>query len=85
MLPVMSHFGDLVHGIFQGDESKVIFGFCIRECSGFNVDGNEAIRILEELAMEFPNHGGAFFWAASHDVARDWSSLVGLALGLPER
>jgi hypothetical protein len=85
MLPVLSHFGDLVHGIFDGDESKLIFGFCITDCPGFNIDGARAVQVLEALALEFPNHGGAFLWAASHDVQGEWSRTVAPALGLPAR
>jgi len=80
MLPVLLHFGDLVHGIFNGDASKVIFGFCISDCPGFNVNGAQAVQVLEDLQVEFPNHGGAFFWAASHDVNGQWSAEVGAAL-----
>jgi hypothetical protein len=76
MLPVLSHFSDLVHGLFNGDESKVIFGFCISVCPGFNVNSAEAVQILDALNGEFPNHGGAFFWAASHDIQGDWSRQV---------
>eukprot|EP00973_Karenia_brevis_P014192 1930253-Karenia_brevis.AAC.1 len=36
MLPVLNHYGDLVQEILQGDETKVIFGFCISACPGFN-------------------------------------------------
>lgn len=85
MLPVLSHFGDLVHGIFDGDESKVIFGFCISDCGSFNVDGAQAVRVLEALNEEFPNNGGAFFWAAANDVNGAWSDVVAPALGLPTR
>jgi hypothetical protein len=84
MLPVLTHYGDIVHGIFNGDEGKVVFGFCISACGNFNVDGGQAVLIIEALAKEFPNHGGAFFWAAANDVDRQWSSVVGPALGLPE-
>jgi len=82
MLPVLSHFGDLVHEVFDGDESKVIFGFCIQACPGFNVNGAQAVQILEALNVEFPNNGGAFFWAAANDVNGDWSRQVSPALGL---
>lgn len=85
MLPVLTHFGDLVHGVFNGDESKVIFGFCISDCPGFNVEGGQAVQILEALDVEFPHHGGAFLWAASHDIHGDWSSQVAHALGLAAR
>lgn len=80
MLPVLEHFGNLVHGVFNGDQSKIIFGFCISECSRFNVNGAQAVQILEALEVEFPNYGGAFFWAGSHDVNGAWSSQVAPAL-----
>jgi len=81
MLPVLEHFGNLVNGIFNGDESKVVFGFCISDCiAGHNANGAQAVRVLEDLEMEYPNHGGAFFWAGSHDVNGQWSAEVGAHL-----
>mmetsp|Transcript_98034 Transcript_98034/g.179602 ORF Transcript_98034/g.179602 Transcript_98034/m.179602 type:complete len:321 (+) Transcript_98034:2-964(+) len=82
MLPVLNHYGDLVQEIFQGDETKVIFGFCISACPGFNVNSEQAVQILEALNQEFPDNGGAFLWAASHDVNRAWSGPVAEALGI---
>merc|ERR1719359_2579194 len=85
LLPVLNHFGDLVHGIFDGDESKIIFGFCISVCGNSNVGGAQAAQIIEVLNDEFPNNGGLFFWAASNDVNGAWSEAVAPVLGLNAR
>eukprot|EP00959_Pyramimonas_sp_CCMP1952_P281981 5893495-Pyramimonas_sp.AAC.1 len=79
--PAIEHMGHLVDDIFGGDASKVVFGFCIADCSGTgsNVDGSQAAAILQDVAAAFPGHGGAFLWAASDDVG--WSEPVRQALG----
>merc|ERR1712216_793295 len=72
----------LVDGIFNGDQSKVLFGFCIDDCSqtGSNVNSDEAVSIVREIITRFPNFGGAFLWAASDDSANSWSGPVSAAL-----
>uniref|UniRef100_A0A7S0AXI7 GH18 domain-containing protein n=1 Tax=Pyrodinium bahamense TaxID=73915 RepID=A0A7S0AXI7_9DINO len=72
----VTHMGNLVNGIFGGDASKVVFGFCIADCSatGSNVDGAQAASVLQSVARAFPEYGGAFLWAASDD--NGWSDSV---------
>ncbi|CAK0848202.1 unnamed protein product, partial [Prorocentrum cordatum] len=49
--PAIEHMGHLVDDIFGGDASKVVFGFCIADCSGTgsNVDGSQAAAILQDV------------------------------------
>jgi len=79
--PAIDHMGHLVNDIFGGDASKVVFGFCISDCSGTgsNVNSAQAASILEDVAAAFPGYGGAFLWAASDDDG--WSAPVRQALG----
>ncbi|CAK0825202.1 unnamed protein product [Prorocentrum cordatum] len=79
--PAIEHMGHLVNDIFGGDASKVVFGFCISDCSGTgsNVNSAQAASILQDVAAAFPSYGGAFLWAASDDAG--WSEPVRQALG----
>jgi hypothetical protein len=78
----LGHMGDLINGIFSGDQSKVIFGFCLSDCSGTgsNVNSEQAVSIVKGLSSRYPDHGGAFLWAASAD--NGWSGPVAEALGI---
>jgi len=80
--PALAHMGDLVDNMFDGDQSKVLFGFCIADCSGTgsNVNSAQAASIMQQVSVRFPNNGGAFLWAASDD--QNWSPAVATALGL---
>merc|ERR1712048_1095389 len=78
----LGHMGDLINGIFSGDQSKVIFGFCLSDCSGTgsNVNSEQAVSIVRGVSSRYPNNGGAFLWAASDDDG--WSGPVADALGI---
>merc|ERR1712228_797911 len=80
----MDHMENLVNAIFNGDQSKVLFGFCINDCSqtGSNVNSDEAVSIVRKITTRFPNFGGAFLWAASDDSANSWSGPVSAALNM---
>ena len=75
-------FGNLANDMFNEEPNKVIFGFCISDCSGTgsNVDGGTAVQVLSDLKShnggEFHCNGGAFFWVALHDTSGTWSSTV---------
>lgn len=82
--PAMAHLELLVNECFGGDASKVLFGFCIADCSGTgsNVDGPTAANIMQSVRSTHPGIGGAFVWAASDDVAGGWSkSLTNVGIG----
>ena len=61
---------------------KVVFGFCITDCSGTgsNSSGGDAVKVLQDLKIYnngvFSCNGGAFFWVAEHDANGSWSDAV---------
>lgn len=82
--PPLDHVDNLVSDCFGGDASKVLFGFCIADCSytGSNVDGPTAADIMQEVRLKFPGIGGAFVWAASDDAEGSWSQpLTQMGIG----
>ena len=56
----------------DGDATKVVFGFCTGDCPGFDVDGNQAADVMNEVKTYnsgvYECNGGAFFWVAHNDV-----------------
>lgn len=62
-IAALDHYQDLVDGIFGGDAAKVVFGFCVSDCSGTgsNVNANQAATIIGDLGSHFSCNGGAFF------------------------
>merc|ERR1712151_579595 len=78
----LNHMGDLISDVFGGDQSKIIFGFCLSDCSGTgsNVNSEQAVSIVRGVSSRYPNNGGAFLWAASDDDG--WSGPVADALGI---
>merc|ERR1740123_2118570 len=71
-----SHYTNLVNDVFGGDASKVFFGFCPTDCSSFNVDSSQAVRVMREVAQWFPRFGGAYVWAGAADRGNAWSRPV---------
>ena len=73
------HFRTLVDDVFGGDATRVVFGFCIGDCSGTgsNADAAAGVRVMQELAVQHPCNGGAFFWVVEDDTNGDWSGTVG--------
>ncbi|KAL7486922.1 hypothetical protein ACHAW6_012519 [Cyclotella cf. meneghiniana] len=75
-------FRNIANDLFDGQPNKVVFGFCISDCSGTgsNVNGNQAVTILADLKSynnkELSCNGGAFFWVAQHDIGGAWSDVV---------
>merc|ERR1712151_847498 len=54
LAPVEIHFGRLAADVFGGDASKLIFGFCISDCSNSNVASADALRIMQRMTSVFP-------------------------------
>jgi len=75
----LSHYTTIVNGIFGGDATRMVFGFCISDCSSTNsnANGQQASQVMTDLANTYPCNGGAFFWVAEHDFTSGWSSVVG--------
>merc|ERR1712087_540388 len=71
-------FSSLANDLFDQEPNKVVFGFCISDCSGTgsNILPDKAVEVMFNLKAynndEFMCNGGAFFWVASHD--NGWSN-----------
>jgi chitinase len=78
----LSHFTSLVEDMFQGDPTKVVFGFCIADCSftESNLNAAQAVDVIEQLQEVYPCNGGAFFWEAVDDINGSWSTPVRAAI-----
>ncbi len=78
-MSALSHYNSIVNGIYGGDPKRLVFGFCISDCSGTgsNANAQQASTVMTELAAAHPCNGGAFFWVAEHDQSGSWSSKVG--------
>jgi LysM repeat protein len=72
----LSHYTNLVKNMFNGDPTKVVFGFCLSDCSDSNVNAQQAVKIMNDLKSFYPCNGGAFFWVAEHDSSASWSTPV---------
>jgi len=72
-----SHYDDLVD-IFDNDPTRIVFGFCISDCSGTgsNANANGAAKVMSDLQNYYECNGGAFFWVATHDANGSWSRTV---------
>jgi len=77
----LSHYTNIVDGIFKGDATKVVYGFCSKDCSSFNLDGYQSSQVMEMLTEAYPCNGGAFFWVANDDPQGEWSKPMQGQLG----
>ena len=80
--PGIQHYNQIKDNMFGGDATKIVFGFCISDCSGTGTNTNaiSAVNILGDLEQSHACHGGAFFWVAAHDSNGAWSSTVASSL-----
>jgi hypothetical protein len=74
----LSHYTNLLNNVFNGDTTKVVFGFCISDCSGTNSNANAvaAVKVMSDLKSVYPCNGGAMFWVAENDSSGSWSVPV---------
>lgn len=74
----LSHYTTIVNDIYNGDATKVVFGFCIADCggTGSNINGNQAAQIMTDLASHYDCNGGAFFWVINDDTNGSWSETL---------
>ena len=74
----LSHYTSIVNNVYGGDAKRMVFGFCISDCSGTGSNANalQASTVMTDLANTHPCNGGAFFWVAEHDLGGAWSSSV---------
>ena len=73
----LSHYNTIVDNIYGGDPTRLVFGFCISDCSGTgsNANAQQALQVMNDLAVEHPCNGGAFFWVASMTKERPGHQL----------
>jgi hypothetical protein len=78
----LTHYTTIVNEFFGGDATRMVFGFCINDCSGTssNANGNQAAQVMIDLSGSYSCHGGAFFWVANDDRTGSWSSTVNKAI-----
>ena len=76
-MAAITHYDDLVD-IFDEDPTRIVFGFCISDCSGTgsNANANGAAQVMSDLQTYYDCNGGAFFWVATHDTNGAWSRTV---------
>jgi hypothetical protein len=77
-MSALSIFNNLSNDMFPSEPHKVVFGFCISDCSGTgsNVSANQAVKVMSDLKAFYPCNGGSFFWVAEHDLGGTWSDTV---------
>ena len=73
-----SNFNNLVLNVYNGDATRLVFGFCISDCSGTKTNANaqQAVAVMQTLQAEHPCHGGAGFWVVHDDLKGAWSRTV---------
>jgi chitinase len=65
---IEEHYGALVDGLFDGDASRVVFGFCIEPGCNPVATQPEAVAVMQTVEGWHPGNGGAFFWAHPDDT-----------------
>jgi len=78
-----THYNNIVSGIFGGDASKVLFGFCITECKEWNMSGAGAASVAQTLLTKYPtSFGGIQNWAQNAgDIDGKWSAPTAAVFG----
>mmetsp|Transcript_29063 Transcript_29063/g.41541 ORF Transcript_29063/g.41541 Transcript_29063/m.41541 type:complete len:643 (+) Transcript_29063:104-2032(+) len=77
-----SVYTNIANDLFPGQPDKIVFGFCISDCSvtGSNASGFQAANVMEGIKTynngEFACNGGAFFWVMEHDTNNSFSNPV---------
>ena len=78
----IEHIRSLVEDGPVSDPSKIVYGFCISECSSWNQPTAQgALAALEEVYSSDLCLGGAFFWSANADYPNgNYASTLSLGL-----
>ncbi|KAL3938282.1 MAG: hypothetical protein SGARI_001805 [Bacillariaceae sp.] len=81
-ISAQEHYSTIIYEMFGGDAKRMVFGFCIADCSytGSNANANQAATVMTDLNLIYPCNGGAFFWVAKDDTNGAWSSVVNSAM-----
>merc|ERR1740124_466473 len=55
-MSALSHYNSIVDNIFGGDPKRMVFGFCIADCSGTNsnANGSQAVTVMKDLYETYP-------------------------------
>ena len=73
-------FSSLANELFNMKPHKVVFGFCISDCTSWNTTAAQAVTIMSDLKVynssQYLCNGGAFFWVAKDDIGGAWSDTV---------
>jgi chitinase len=75
----IAHYKDIVKNLYGGDASKVVFGFCITDCGGDNMNASKAAGFTKQLVAAMGNSaiGGVMNWAINQgDNDGSWSNAV---------
>jgi len=72
----MAHFDLVVNGVFDGDASRVVLGFCLKDCKP-SLSSDKAIKAVQKVQKKAPHHGGVFLWAVSEDDGM-WAKPVSM-------
>jgi len=78
----VTHYTNIVNGLFGGDASKVVFGICLTDCGtgGGDLTVSQADSITKTLLQKFPsNFGGIAIWATSADANAGYQWSKGIA------
>merc|ERR1711865_915999 len=78
----LAHYTTVSNELFNGDASKIVYGFCFNDCGPFNLDGYQSSQVMEQLSETYPCNGGAFFWVANDDKNGEWSKPMQAQLAL---
>jgi len=78
----LAHYTTVSNELFNGDASKIVYGFCMNDCGPFNLDGYQSSQVMEQLSETYPCNGGAFFWVANDDKNGEWSKPMQAQLAL---
>jgi len=70
-----AHYTAIVDQIFDGDATKIIFGFCITGCLG-SATGDQAAAVMSQVNGYYECNGGAYFWVVFDDTGGAWSRAV---------
>jgi chitinase len=75
-------YANMLNDFFDGDATRMVFGFCINDCAGTesNANSDQAAAVMREVNEGYDCHGGAFFWVVEHDYSGLWSSVVNEAI-----
>jgi len=64
---IHTHYDNLVHDVFDGDASRVVFGYCIEPGCNPTATQPEALGVTQQFDDWYPQNGGMFFWAHPND------------------